>query len=43
MEARAHGATFPMARKVPLKVAKEFVMADLGRKTIPAKPKGRRS
>lgn len=31
MEARAHGATFPMAEKIPLKVAKEFVEADKGK------------
>lgn len=39
MEARAHGATFPMARKVPVSVAREFVMADVGRKFSPASVK----
>lgn len=32
MAARAHGATFPMAKKIPLSVAKEFVAADKGNK-----------
>lgn len=36
MEARAHGATFPMAKKIPMKVAKDFAMADIGRKFGPA-------
>jgi hypothetical protein len=31
MAARAHGAKFPMARKIPLKVAKEFSDADRGK------------
>ena len=30
MEARAHGATFPMALSIPMKVAKEFSNADKG-------------
>lgn len=37
MEARAHGATFPMAKKIPMAVAKEFVIADIGRKFSPPK------
>lgn len=30
MEARAHGATFPMAQKIPMKVAQDFAQADKG-------------
>lgn len=51
MEAAAHGAKFPMAAKIPTKVAKEFSKADKGKKfgkggpTKPAKlnrkPQGR--
>lgn len=42
-EAAAHGAKFPMAKKVGAKVAKDFVKADKGKKFnkggITAKPK----
>lgn len=38
MEARAHGAKFPMAKKIPMKVAKEFAVADKG-KTFKGKRK----
>jgi hypothetical protein len=31
MEARAHGATFPMAKAIPLGVAKDFAAADKGK------------
>lgn len=39
MEARAHGADFPMAKKIPVKVAQEFAIADVGRKFGTAKKK----
>lgn len=32
MMAAAHGAKFPMAKKIPVKVAKEFASADKGKK-----------
>jgi hypothetical protein len=48
-EARAHGAKFPKAKKIPVKVAKEFVKADKGKKfnkggmsrKVNRKPQGR--
>lgn len=38
MEAAAHNPKFAKEAKVPQKVAREFVMADVGRKFGPAKP-----
>lgn len=38
METAAHNPQFAKAAGVPQKVAKEFVMADIGRKMGPAKP-----
>lgn len=37
MAARVHGAKFPMAKKIPVKVAKEFNKADTGKKIIKQK------
>lgn len=39
MEGAAHNPEFAKKAGVPQKVAKEFVMADIGRKFGPAKPK----
>jgi hypothetical protein len=39
MEAAAHNPKFAKKAGVPQKVAKEFVMADMGRKFGAAKPK----
>lgn len=38
MEAAAHNPKFARKADIPQKVAKEFVMADIGRKMAPAKP-----
>lgn len=48
MEAAAHNPKFAKKADIPQKVAKEFVMADIGRKLAPSKPakpasKGKRS
>lgn len=39
MEGAAHNPDFAKKAGVPQKVAKEFVMADIGRKFGPPKPK----
>lgn len=39
MEAAAHGAKFAMAKKIPKKVAKEFVEADSAKKPKMKNPK----
>lgn len=41
MQAAAHNPKFAKKAAIPQKVAKEFVMADIGRKLAPAKPKAR--
>lgn len=42
MEALAHGATFPLAKQIPMKVARDFALADIGRKFAPKpEPKGK--
>jgi hypothetical protein len=41
MRAAAHDAGFAKRVGVPVKVAKEFVRADTGRKVAAAKPKGK--
>jgi hypothetical protein len=38
MEAAAHNPKFARKADIPQKVAKEFVLADIGRKFAPAKP-----
>lgn len=38
MEAAAHNPKFAKKADIPQKVAKEFVMADVGRKLGPVKP-----
>lgn len=38
MEGAAHNPEFAKKAGVPVKVAKEFVMADIGRKFGPTKP-----
>lgn len=38
MEAAAHNPKFAKKADIPQKVAKEFVMADIGRQMAPAKP-----
>lgn len=41
MRAAAHNPQFAKKADVPQKVAKEFVMADVGRKLGPAKPQAK--
>lgn len=43
MEGAAHNPQFSKKAGVPQSVAKEFVMADIGRKFATAKPKGKPS